>query len=111
MKLEFRFYLNLIHLTTPSFFIEVYSEMFQPLLFLDNVQSNKVKLSSQPRQVALGSSGKIAVVACQKSVTIFSDGKQMVLQNIEYEASCVAVAPDSRLTAVGSQVRIILIVR
>ncbi|VDO54091.1 unnamed protein product [Brugia timori] len=70
---------------------------------LDNVQSNKVKLSSQPRQVALGSSGKIAVVACQKSVTIFSDGKQMVLQNIEYEASCVAVAPDSRLTAVGSQ--------
>ncbi|KAK6109972.1 Actin-interacting protein 1 [Brugia pahangi] len=70
---------------------------------LDNVQSNKVKLSSQPRQVALGSSGKIAVVACQKSVTVFSDGKQMVSENIEYEASCVAVAPDSRLTAVGSQ--------
>ncbi|EJW73506.1 hypothetical protein WUBG_15585, partial [Wuchereria bancrofti] len=70
---------------------------------LDNVQSNKIKLSSQPRQVALDSAGKIAVVACQKSITVFSDGKQTVSENIEYEASCVGVAPDSKLTAVGSQ--------
>uniref|UniRef100_A0A915PZ21 Actin-interacting protein 1 n=1 Tax=Setaria digitata TaxID=48799 RepID=A0A915PZ21_9BILA len=69
----------------------------------NHVQSDKVKLSSQPRQLALGSGGKIAVVACQKSVTLFSDCKQMTSENIDYEASCVAVTPDSRLIAVGSQ--------
>lgn len=75
-------------------------------LFLDDVQTNKVKLSSQPRQLALDSDGKIAVVACQKSVAVFSDGKLMISENIDYEASCVAVAPDSKLASVGSQVPI-----
>uniref|UniRef100_A0A8R1XZZ8 Actin-interacting protein 1 n=1 Tax=Onchocerca volvulus TaxID=6282 RepID=A0A8R1XZZ8_ONCVO len=70
---------------------------------LDNVQSNKIKLSSQPRQLALGSGGKIAVVACQKSIIVFSDAKQTISENIEYEASSVTVASDSKLIAVGSQ--------
>ncbi|VDK63674.1 unnamed protein product [Onchocerca ochengi] len=70
---------------------------------LDNVQSNKIKLSSQPRQLALGSGGKIAVVACQKSIIVFLDAKQTISENIEYEASSVTVASDSKLIAVGSQ--------
>lgn len=76
----------------------------QFLLSLDRVQSNKIKLSSQPRKLSLSSGGEIAVVACQKSVTVFLHGKQAFSENIDYEASCVAVAPVAKLAAVGSQV-------
>ncbi|MCP9266342.1 Actin-interacting protein 1 [Dirofilaria immitis] len=70
---------------------------------LDHVQSNKIKLSSQPRQLALGSDGKTVVVACHKSITVFSDVKQTISENIDYDASCVTISPDSKFIAVGSQ--------
>lgn len=82
---------------------------FELHLFLDHVQSNKIKLSSQPRKLALGSGGKVVVVACQKSITLFSDCRQTISENIDYDASCAAIAPDSKLVAVGSQVLRIVI--
>ncbi|VDM95936.1 unnamed protein product [Thelazia callipaeda] len=69
----------------------------------NNIQSNKIKLPSQPRGLSSCSDGKVVVVACVKSVVVFVNGKEASSLNINYEASCVSISPDATSFVVGSQ--------
>lgn len=80
-------------------------KLYPSTITADKAHSNKTKLPSQPRGLALSrGDGRTAVVACQKAVIVFTDERQTASENIAYEATCADINPDSKRIAVGGQV-------
>lgn len=71
-----------------------------------NVEGNTytdvvVKLNCQPRGLDVLREQNIAIVGCQRDITIVQDNKKLFSLPIKYEASSVSINPDTLDVAVG----------
>uniref|UniRef100_A0A1I7SGJ0 Actin-interacting protein 1 n=1 Tax=Bursaphelenchus xylophilus TaxID=6326 RepID=A0A1I7SGJ0_BURXY len=66
------------------------------------VKSESVKLSSQPRGLAVSADGKVSVVAAYKHIFVFHGKDLKFTLDFGFDGVCVAISKDNKLVAVGS---------
>lgn len=75
-------------------------------MFLENVKSDKQKLASQPRGIAL--SGDTSVIIGHRHIFVFSKKELKSTVNFDNDGACIALSHDGKLVAVGSLVSFLI---
>ncbi|KAI6233829.1 Actin-interacting protein 1 [Aphelenchoides fujianensis] len=70
---------------------------------IDKVKSEKQKLASQPRGIAVSSQGDTSVVIGHRHVFVFVKSELKSTLEFAHDGACIALSGDEKLVAVGSQ--------